>query len=52
MFKKNYNLLGEKTKTNYTISQPLTRCIRLVFGVNLSDFFVVAENIVILFLSI
>jgi hypothetical protein len=63
IFKENYNLLGGKTKTSYIISQPivivyfsatgaLTRCIRIVLGVNLSDFVVVAENIVILFLPI
>lgn len=62
IFKENYNLLGGKAKTSYIISQPivivyfpaagaLTGCIRIVLGVNLSDF-VVAENIVILFLPI
>lgn len=57
IFKENYNLLGGKAKTSYIISQPiaagaLTGCIRIVLGVNLSDFVVVAENIVILFLPI
>jgi hypothetical protein len=36
----------------FSATGALTRCIRIVLGVNLSDFVVVAENIVILFLPI